>query len=228
MTDPVTLVSDYDTLVSSTVLLDLAILTLLVICAFAMITIRRLFGVAMLSGIYSLLTALFFVLMDAVDVAFTEAAVGAGVSTILVLSGMALASRRENPVSRQRALMPLIIVGLVGIALLYATIDMPHFGDPESPANAYVGRQYIERMPSEIDVPNLVTGVLASYRGYDTLGEVVVVFTAGLACLVLLGAGSIRGGRRVVDPSPDALSPPSQAPLAVPDVSDTRKEEVRS
>lgn len=197
--EPISLLSAYETPASPTVLLDLAILTLLTICALAMINMRRLFGVAMLSGIYSLLSAVFFVAMDAVDVAFTEAAVGAGVSTVLILSGMALTSRRETPVTPQRALLPLVFVVIVGAALIYATIDMPAFGDPQSPANAYVGKEYIERTPTDIDVPNLVTAVLASYRGYDTFGEVVVVFTAGIACLLLLGAGSIRGGRRVSD-----------------------------
>lgn len=190
----------FHTNASPTVILDLAVLTMLVVCALAMVSMRRLFGVAMLSGIYSLLSAVFFVAMDAVDVAFTEAAVGAGVSTILVLSGMALASRREKPVSTQRKVLPLIVVCVVGFALIYATFDMPAFGDPQSPANAHVGAQYIARSPVDIDVPNLVTGVLASYRGFDTLGEVLVVFTAGVACLVLLGPGSIRGGRRLSDP----------------------------
>jgi multicomponent Na+:H+ antiporter subunit B len=204
----------YATPVSPALLIDLALLTLLLICGLAMIRMRRLFGVAMLSGIYSLLSAAFFVSLDAVDVAFTEAAVGAGVSTVLFLSGMALTAKRESPVSRQRVLLPLAIVTIVGAALLYATIDMPAFGDPNSPANAYVGQAYIERAPEDIEVPNIVTAVLASYRGYDTLGEVLVVFTAGLACLLLLGAGSIRGGRRVTDEPPEegtAAEPAAQA-----------------
>lgn len=191
-----------DPVISTTILLDLSLLFLLVVCAVAMVVTRRLFAVAMLSGIYSLLSALFFVLMDAVDVAFTEAAVGAGVSTVLVLSGMALASRREAPVSRQRTILPLIVVGIVGAALLYASVDLPALGDASSPANSYVGRDYLQTTPKEIDVPNIVTAVLASYRGYDTFGEVVVVFTAGLACLMLLGAGSVRGGRKVSDQAP--------------------------
>lgn len=191
---------NFQTPVTPTILLDLALLTMLAICALAMINMRRLFGVAMLSGIYSLLSALFFVAMDAVDVAFTEAAVGAGVSTVLVLSGMALASRREAKVTTQRVLVPLGVVAVVGAALVYATIDMPAFGDPSSPANSYIGRDYIIRMPTDISVPNIVTGVLASYRGYDTMGETSVVFTAGMACLLLLGGGSIRGGRKVSDP----------------------------
>lgn len=214
MVEPASLSAAYQPELTPRVALDLALLTLLVACGLAMVRMRRLFGVAMLSGIYSLLSAAFFVALDAVDVAFTEAAVGAGVSTVLVLSGMALTSRRENPVSRQREVIPLVIVLIVGAALVYATIDMPAYGDPMSPANAYVGQAYIERSPQDIDVPNVVTAVLASYRGYDTLGEVLVVFTAGLACVLLLGAGSIRGGRSVRDePTAGEGAPASPRPL---------------
>lgn len=182
--------------VSAAFAVEIFILAMLAATGFAMIRMRQLFGVAMLSGIYSLLSAAFFVALDAVDVAFTEAAVGAGVSTVLVLSGIALTAKRELPVDRERTILPLAIVLVVGAALVYATIDMPAFGDPSAPANAYVGAQYIEQTPNDIEVPNIVTAVLASYRGFDTLGETVVVFTAGLACLLLLGAGSIRGGGR--------------------------------
>ncbi len=226
--DPVALAGEFQTTISPTILLDLAILTLLVVCGIAMIPMKRLFGVAMLSGIYSLLSAVFFVAMDAVDVAFTEAAVGAGVSTVLILSGMALTSRREREVSRRRVFLPLIIVGIVGAALIYATIDMPAFGDPNSPANSYVGRAYIERSPTDIDVPNLVTAVLASYRGFDTLGEVVVVFTAGLACALLLGPGSMRGGRNVIDSiGPAALNRPKDEEGNPIDTMATPEKEVR-
>lgn len=180
--------------VTGAFVVELCILTLLVVTAISMIRMRQLFGVAMLSGIYSLLSAAFFVALDAVDVAFTEAAVGAGVSTVLVLSGIALTAKRELPVDRERTFLPLAIVIVTGGALIYATWDMPAFGDPQAPANAYVGQEYIERTPEDIEVPNLVTVVLASYRGFDTLGETVVVFTAGLACLLLLGTAAIRGG----------------------------------
>ncbi|MEL7029369.1 MAG: DUF4040 domain-containing protein, partial [Pseudomonadota bacterium] len=148
-------------------------------------------------GVYSLLSASFFVVLDAVDVAFTEAAVGAGVSTVLFLGAMLLTSRREKPVTSGRAPVALAIVTITGAALIYATFDMPSFADPDSPANAHVGREYIERAQQEIGMPNIVTGVLASYRGYDTLGEVVVVFTAGVAVVMLLGmGGGVRAPRR--------------------------------
>ena len=147
---------------------------------------RDLFGVVMLFGIYSLLTAALFMDLDAVDVAFTEAAVGAGVSTILLLSSLRLVGRHEKP-HKHNPLLPLIVVGLTGAALIYGVSDAPLVGDPNAPAHQHVAPRYLNEGPQETGIPNVVTAVLASYRGYDTLGETVVVFTAGLAVLLLLG-----------------------------------------
>ena len=143
------------------------------------------FAVVMLAGVFSLLSALLLVLMDAVDVAFTEAAVGAGVSTVLMLSTMALTSRVQKP-SKGKNLIPLVAVCFAGLLLVYGTLDMPNFGATDTPAQTHVGPDYFERIPKEIDVPNAVTAILASYRGYDTLGEVAVVFTAGIGVLLLM------------------------------------------
>lgn len=195
--------SGFHTEISPIVLLDLSILTMLILVAFAMLRSRHLFAVVMLSGIYSLLSASFFVSLDAVDVAFTEAAVGAGISTVLALGGMLLTARREKPVTPGRQPVALAAVVVAGAALVYATIDMPAFGDPNSPANSYVGQIYVEETPNDIAVPNIVTAVLASYRGFDTLGETMVIFTAGLAVMLLLGLGSARGGRKVDDKPED-------------------------
>ena len=106
----------FHTPASPIILLDLAILSLLVVTALAMIRVRRLFAVVMLSGIYSLLSAAFFVSLDAVDVAFTEAAVGAGISTALLLGGMLLTARREKEASSRRAPYAFAIVCVVGAA----------------------------------------------------------------------------------------------------------------
>ena len=185
--------------VSPILLVDLSLLTMLLLVAVAMLRSRHLFAVVMLSGIYSLLSAAFFVSLDAVDVAFTEAAVGAGISTVLMLAGMLLTARREKPFESRRVPVARIAVFATGAALIYATIDMPAFGDPNAPANNHVGQAYVENTPNDIAVPNIVTAVLASYRGFDTLGEVLVVFAAGLAVILLLGVGSARGGREVSD-----------------------------
>lgn len=184
--------------------IDLSLLTMMIGVAFAMLRSRHLFAVVMLSGIYSLLCAAFFVSLDAVDVAFTEAAVGAGVSTVLMLGGMLLTARREKPVTPGRAPVALIACFATGAALFYATIDMPAYGEANSPANTHVGHAYVDDTPNDIAVPNIVTAVLASYRGFDTLGETLVIFTAGVAVVLLLGVGSTRGGRDVVDREEDA------------------------
>ena len=149
---------------------------------------RSLFAAVMLTGIYSLLTAALFVLLDAVDVAFTEAAVGAGITTVLMLGTLGLVRLAPNVVEPHHGrLLPLAVVLLTGAALVYATRDMPPFGDPEAPANLHVAPRYIEQSGQEVGPPNIVTSVLASYRGYDTLGEVAVIFTAGVGVMLLLG-----------------------------------------
>ena len=153
--------------------------------------IRDLFGVVMLSGIYSLLGAMVYVVMDAVDVAFTEAAVGAGISTVLMLATLALTTRTERPSKGLRP-VPLIVVGLTGALLFYATLDMPHYGDPEAPIHRHVAPHYIEKSAEEVGPPNIVTSVLASYRGYDTLGEVFVIFTAAMGVLTIIGRAPRR------------------------------------
>ena len=199
--------TEFEVVMSPIVLIDLALLTLLMLVAIAMLRSRHLFAVVMLSGIYSLLSAAFFVSLDAVDVAFTEAAVGAGVSTVLMLAGMLLTARREKPKTPGRAPVALAAVLAAGAALVYATIDMPAFGDPNAPANDSVGQEYVDRTASEIPMPNIVTAVLASYRGFDTMGETMVIFTAGVAVMLLLGAGSVRGGRQVSDVDAKAGGP---------------------
>lgn len=154
--------------------------------ALAAIRLHDLFAVVMLFGVYSLMTAALFMDLDAVDVAFTEAAVGAGVTTVLMLSSLRLTSRWEQR-STHSPLVPLIVVGITGAALIYGTLDAPLLGDPNAPVHQHVAPRYIEQGAVEVGMPNMVTAVLASYRGYDTFGETVVIFTAGLAVLLLLG-----------------------------------------
>ncbi len=147
---------------------------------------RNLFAAVMLFGIYSLLSAALFVTMDAVDVAFTEAAVGAGIATILMLATLAITSARQKT-SDRRPTAPLLVAVATGLVLAYGIADLPPFGDPEAPAHRHVVPRYLNASAEEIGIPNVVTSVLASYRGYDTLGEVTVIFTAGVGVLVLIG-----------------------------------------
>ena len=94
--------------------------------------------------------------------------------------------------------LALLVVSLTGAVLVYGTLDMPAYGDPQAPIHQHVAPRYIHTSPEEIGVPNMVTSVLASYRGYDTMGEVCVIFTAGMGVLLLL-TGPRSGPRRGKD-----------------------------
>lgn len=166
------------------------ILLMLVTTAIAIVRVKDLFAVAMLAGIYGLLSASFFVLMDAHDVAFTEAAVGAGISTLLVLTTLSMTGRfekaSEKPQANYKPLLALVLVAVTGGLLIYGTQDMPPFGAVDAPAQTHVVPRYLNDSATEIDIPNVVASVLASYRGYDTFGEVVVIFTAGIGVLAMI------------------------------------------
>ena len=166
---------------------------MMVVVVFGVIRARNLFVVVMLGGIYSFLMATVMVALDAVDVAMTEAAVGAGMSTVLLLAVLGLVRTREAPL-RHSPIVPIIVCLLTAGALIYGTIDLPPFGRVDNPQNQHVAPYYLENSEHETGSPNVVTAVLASYRGYDTLGETTVIFTGGIGVLILLTA--VRRRRR--------------------------------
>lgn len=167
------------------------LLVLLACTAITIIRMRSLMAAVLLTGIFSFLSASWMLLLDAPDVAFTEAAVGAGLSTVLMLATLSLTGREAKPPVRG-ALRPLLLVLVTGAALVYGTLDMPHYGDPDAPIQRYPSPSYVDRVAAETEIPNVVTAVLASYRGYDTLGETTVIFTAGIGVLLLLRGRSRR------------------------------------
>ena len=170
------------------ILFAVFLLTLLVLTAVAIVRTRSLFAAVMLSGIFSLLMAANFFILDAADVALTEAAIGAGITTVLFLSALALTAEHEQSVVvGQRLSVGVVIV--TTLILIYATFDKPRLGDPQAPVHQHVAPWYLEMTPELIGIPNVVTAVLGSFRGYDTLGEVFVVVTACIGVLFILSAG---------------------------------------
>jgi len=180
----------------TTLLIDIVLLCLLVITAIGTVMVRSLLASTLLLAIYSLLMALVWVSLQAVDVAFTEAAVGGGISTVLLIATLVFVDRREAP-------GPLIhwpsaaAVVITGAVLIYGTLDMPRFGDPSAAPHQHVAPYYVAHSVEQTHVPNFVTSVLASYRGYDTLFETAVIYSAGLGLILLLrDARTRRRGRR--------------------------------
>ena len=169
----------------SIVMINIFLVTMMVVIAVMVLRTRRLFAAIVMTGAYSLISAAMFFNLDAVDVAFTEAAVGAGISTVLLLAAMARLQAEEKPVKRNQ-LGPIIIVAIVGILLVTAVTALPPFGAPDAPVHTHVGPRYLAESYSKLHIPNAVTTVLASYRGFDTLGETIVIFAAGLGVVLLL------------------------------------------
>ena len=189
--------------------IHIVLFTFLAVIALAVIRLKDLFAGVMLMGIFSLLSAALFTVMDAVDVAFTEASVGAGISTILMLGTLALTPRQEKERYNRPSLLALVVVTLTGAALIYGTFDMPRYGDPEAPIHNYMAPRFIQDSPVEIGIPSEVTSVLASYRGYDTWGETTVIFTAAIGVILLLGGSP--GVRRRLRHASDGTLPGDDA-----------------
>ena len=163
----------------------MVLLTLLAAVTIGVVRTRNLFSVIVLAGIYSFLMASVLIVLDAVDVAMTEAAVGAGVSTVLLLATLHLTKSMEYPRPR-KAYLPLFVAAGTGAAIVWGTYSLPPFGTPDNVIHKHVVPRYLADSVKETMVPNVVTSVLADYRGYDTLGETTVIFTAGIGVLLLL------------------------------------------
>jgi multicomponent Na+:H+ antiporter subunit B len=170
----------------------MTLMTMLAATTIAIVGQRSLFGVAILSGIYSFLMASALIALDAVDVAMTEASVGAGISLVLILATLHCVKTSEIKPSYSIAL-PLSCSIVVGLAVVWATLTLPPFGTADAPIHKHVAPRYLADSIKDTNVPNVVTSVLADYRGYDTLGETTVIFTAGIGVMLLLRGRRKRG-----------------------------------
>ena len=166
---------------------EIPLLILLLMTAAGAIMVKDLISSVFILGTYSFLLALVWAWLGAVDVAFVEAVVGAGLATVFFL--MTLFGTHPKDTLIRRSATPLVAyLGLpvLGLLLLYAAEDLPKFSDPQSPANVHVSTEYLKNSLIETDTPNVVTAVLMDYRAFDTLIETAVIFTAGIACALLL------------------------------------------
>ncbi|MGR3179665.1 MAG: DUF4040 domain-containing protein [Candidatus Anammoxibacter sp.] len=179
-------------------MIDIILLLFIVVCSVAAIFLKDLLSAVIILGAFSFLMAVEWTVLNAVDVAFTEAAVGAGITSVLMLAALSRTGRYEvNPeeyslavAKRRRPLLskiiPVFVVVITGAVLIYGTIDMPAFEDPNAPINKHVAPRYIHESYHEAGSKNMVTAILANYRGYDTLGETTVIFAAGICVILLL------------------------------------------
>ena len=170
-----------------TLAFEILLLVLLITTAAGAILVKDLISSVLILGFYSFLLALVWAWLGAVDVAFVEAVVGAGLATVFFLLTLFGIAPKDTRIRRPAPpLVALFGLPLLGLLLLYAVEDFPKFGHPESPASLHVSPDYLKNSLKEPDTPNVVTAVLMDYRAFDTLIETAVIFTAGIACALVL------------------------------------------
>lgn len=170
----------------SAALLEAAVLVLLLVTATVAVLLGDVLAAAVAFSGYSLALSLLWVLFGAPDVALTEAAVGAGVVTVLFLTTIAKTSRPAIPAAYTIRWPEILLVTGFALALAATLPSLPPVGATSSPAHDHLGAYYLDRAPTETGIANIVTAILGGYRAYDTFGEIVVVFIAGIAALLLL------------------------------------------
>jgi len=190
---------------------DTLFLILAILFGISALAMQNLMSAAIVFGAYSFLMCLIWTTMGAVDVAFTEAAVGAGVSTVFIVATIYNTGVTATPKSPRIAFK--IFAGLIafgtGAFLLSALPDLPDWGDPKSPVNSTMAPYYIANSITDARVPNIVTTVLADYRGFDTLLETTVVF---IACIAIYSILRIDNAKSKVTESDIITSPPAYDP----------------
>ena len=184
----------------------LLLLMFLVLCALFVSFTKNLLASVMTFMSYSSIMAIIWVLLESPDLAITEAAVGAGVTSILFfitlkrISAIGKAHADEqDATTKEINARPAVkkfdhyygaVAILMGIAIVTALLltasNTPPFGNPENPYNNEVAERYLEKGLEETGAVNAVTGMILDYRAFDTFGESCVLFIAAACVLILL------------------------------------------
>ncbi|OYR40400.1 DUF4040 domain-containing protein [Halorubrum sp. Hd13] len=166
-----------------------SLLAFVVLTALATALARDVLAAVIVFGAYSLGMAALYTFYRAPDVALTEAAISAGVTTVLLLLTLAKTTRIDHDVAFESVNVPAVgAVGLLFGGLLLTMGDVPAVGSPDAPvwSNPDVTQWYLSESYAQTGVDNTVMAVLAAFRGFDTFGEAVVVFAGGIAALIVL------------------------------------------
>jgi len=169
--------------------IEAALMVFVLLTAVVTALARDVLAAIIVFGAYSLGMAVLYTFYRAPDVALTEAAVSAGITTVLLLLTIAKTSRIDHDASYDSVdPTALAVVALLGVAIASTLSSIPAVGDPTAAvwSNEAVTQYYIAQTYADTHVDNTVMAVLAGYRGFDTFGEAVVVFAAGVATMLVL------------------------------------------
>ncbi|KJV57090.1 hypothetical protein OCHUTO_0229 [Orientia chuto str. Dubai] len=142
----------------------------------------------LLMSLSSLIICVCYLLMDAPDVAMTEAALGACLSTVILLKIVKRIQYNFTSVEKlplYRNITYSLICIIFAICFMLVCCDLPDFGQLSTPMHNHVSKYYIDNTVAQIGIPSFVAAILASYRGYDTLGETTVILCAGISVILI-------------------------------------------
>nr|WP_040257238.1 DUF4040 domain-containing protein [Rickettsia hoogstraalii] len=158
---------------------------LLILISIKIIFAKDLLNAVIAASIFSLLIGVSYLIMDAPDVAMTEAALGACLSTCVYLNLLRKLPPDLKNIERTNIILASLICLLFVVTLAYMGLELPNYGDDNAPIHMHSSKYYLENTSRDIGVPSFVAAILASYRGYDTLGETSVILIAGIAVLLV-------------------------------------------
>ncbi|WP_341788185.1 DUF4040 domain-containing protein [Rickettsia endosymbiont of Lasioglossum villosulum] len=161
------------------------IVFLLVIISIKIIIAKDLLEAVIYSSAFSLLIGVSYLLMDAPDVAMTEVALGACLSTCVYLNLLRKLPSNLKIIQRTRIISASLICLLFVVTLTYMGLELPDYGDEHALLHTHLTKYYVENTSKDIGIPSFIAAILASYRGYDTLGETSVILIAGISVLLV-------------------------------------------
>lgn len=159
-------------------LLNYLTISLTLLSIIALISSNNLMKIILLNSAFSMFTVIMYLILDAPDVAITEACVSILTS---IFSIFAIHKIYKYDYMIQDKFNPFIFVIIMfcTILLIIASSSLPEFG--QAKFNTY----YLKNSSSEIGIPAVVTSILASYRGYDTLMETLVIMLGAISILLI-------------------------------------------
>lgn len=167
--------------------LNIVLIVFMITCAVAAVRVRELVSAVFMISAFAFFVAILWSMLGAADVSFTEAMVGVGASTIFYLLALFRTDHyAENPSFNYKPVFAGLVVAALAGLFIWGSRDLPWFGDAGSVANTYLSPVYLQEAVHDAGTPNVVTAVLADYRGFDTLLETAVVFIAGIACILIM------------------------------------------
>jgi len=182
------------------------LLAFLIICAIAVSATKKLISAVIIFMSFSIAMSVIWILLESPDVALTEAAIGAGITSVLFFlvvnrinrtivekpAKIELAKEREAKRPKVQRLNTLNIavgvvlaINVIGV-LLVTLAHLPEFGSADALRVNEVYKHYIEYGLSDTGALNITAAILYSYRSFDTLGEAFVLFAAIVAIIILL------------------------------------------